>query len=47
MDELIKKCNDEIKNLPYDKNIENLNNIKIINELVYNTYYMNNCNYLY
>ena len=42
-----KKYNSKIKNLAYDKKIENLNNVKKINELVYNTYNAYNDNYYY
>ena len=42
-----KKYKSKIKNLAYDKKIENLNNVKKINELVYNTYNAYNDNYYY
>ena len=45
IEKLIKKINDKIKNLEYDKKIENMINIKQLNEIVYNTYNNNNDNY--
>ena len=43
--ELEKKINEKIKNLKYDKLIENINNIRRINEIVLNTYDLYNNNY--
>ena len=45
LNKLEKKYNDKIKNLAYDKKIENMNDVKKLNELVYNTYNAYNNNY--
>ena len=45
VDELCKKYKDIIDNLKYDEKIENMINIKKINEVVYNTYNSYNDNY--
>jgi len=45
MDELSKKYKDIIDNLKFDEKIENMINIKKINEVVYNTYNSYNDNY--
>ncbi len=45
INELEKKFNEDVKNLKYDKQIENINNIKRINEIILNTYDLYNNNY--
>ena len=45
LNELEKKFNEEIKNLKYNKQIENMSNIKRLNEIVLNTYNIYNDNY--
>ena len=45
INELDKIFNEEIKNLKYNEKIDNINNIKTINEIIYNTYKIYNNNY--
>ena len=45
INELIRKYNEEIQNLEYDKIIENISNIKKLNEIIYNTYNVHSDNY--
>ena len=45
IDELNKQYNKENINTEYDKKIENMNNIRILNEMAYNTYSIYNNNY--
>ena len=45
INELNKNLEKDIKNLKYEKQIENINNLKRINELIFNTYDMYNNNY--
>ena len=45
INELKRKFDKEIKNLKYNKEIQNMNNIKKLNEIVYNTYNIYNNNY--
>ena len=45
INEIEKKFKEDVKNLKYDKQIENINNIKRINEIILNTYDLYNNNY--